>query len=240
MKGMRTRRWSAAALAALVGASAWGCGKEESPTRSFEAAKVEDGSDVHWDAATHDRLAVPTMGAPSSGANGASGAPGSGASGATSATGGAMGTDPMKAPGAADGISSVQSNVKFTAQEGWKEVAPTAVRLVNFQAGDPAVECYVTVLAGDGGGAAGNVNRWRQQVGLPPASAGEVDALPHVPMLGGQALLIEAAGAEKTILGTVSLLGGRSVFVKMIGPGDLVAREKGRFMAFCGSLSLGG
>jgi len=26
----------------------------------------------------------------------------------------------------------------------------------------------------------------------------------------------------------------------MIGPGDLVAREKGRFMAFCGSLSLGG
>jgi hypothetical protein len=233
---MRTRRFGAAALAALVGAGSWGCNKEENPTRSFEAGQVEPSSDVRWDAPTKDRLAVPTMGAPAAGANGASGA--DDPHGATA--GGAMGTDAMKAPGAADGISSVQSNVKFAPQEGWKEVAPTAVRLVNVQAGDPAVECYVTVLAGDGGGAAGNVNRWRQQVGLPPASAGEIDALPHVPMLGGQGLLIEAAGAEKTILGTVSLLGGRSVFVKMIGPGDLVAREKGRFMAFCGSLSLGG
>jgi hypothetical protein len=230
---MRTRRWSAAALAALVGAGSWGCNKEENPTRSFEAAQVEQSSDVRWDAPTKDRLAVPTMGAPGAGASGAEDAHGATA-------GGGKGTDAMSAPGAADGISSVQSNVKFTPQEGWKQIAPTAVRLVNFQAGDPAVECYVTVLAGDGGGAAGNVNRWRQQVGLPPASAGEIDALPHVPMLGGQALLIEAAGAEKTILGTVSLLGGRSVFVKMIGPGDLVAREKGRFMAFCGSLSLGG
>lgn len=221
MKEIRTRRLGAAALAALAGVGSGACGAEESPTRSIETTRVEDGSDVRWDMSTKERLDVRMPGAVKEGAGG-------------------NGLDAMSAPGAADGISSVQSAVKYTAQEGWTEVAPTPTRLVNFQAGAPTNECYVTILAGDGGGPLDNVNRWRGQVGLPPVTSAEVGGMPRIPMLGGEALLIEAMGAEKAILGTVSLLPGRAVFVKMTGPPDLVAQEKTRFVAFCGSLSLGG
>jgi hypothetical protein len=227
VKGKRTRRFGAAPLVALVGAVLGACGAEENPTRSIETTRVEDGHEVNWDVPTKQRL--PTM---------MPGAPSAPQKDATSGTGTSL--DAMSAPGAADGLSSMQGDLKYKAPEGWTEVAPTVMRNVNFQAGDPAVECYVTILAGDGGGPLGNVNRWRDQVGLEGITAQELAAMPRLPMLGGEAVLVEAEGAEKAILGTVSTLGGRSLFVKMIGPRALVPKEKAHFVAFCESLILGG
>jgi len=238
VKGKRTRRCGAAALAALLGAGLGACGSDETPTRPIETTRIEDGSDVQWDVSTQDRLNARIPGAPAGGGTPATAGDGVRVSGDQVVQ--QQGLDAMSAPGASDGISSVKSAVKFSAPQGWTEVAPTPVRLVNFQAGAPTVECYVTILAGDGGGPLDNVNRWRGQVGLPPVGSAEVSALPRVAMLGGEGLLIEALGAEKAILGTVSLLPGRAVFVKMIGPPELVAQEKTRFVAFCESLGLGG
>jgi hypothetical protein len=227
VKGKRTRRFGVVPLVALAGATLGACGAEENPTRAIETTRVEDGQDVRWDVTTQDRL--PTM---------MPGAPAGGAGAGAAKTGTSL--DAMSAPGAADGLSAVQGALHYTAPEGWTEVAPTAMRNVNFQAGNPALECYVTMLAGDGGGPLPNVNRWREQVGLPATSAAELAAMPRIPMLGAEGVLVEAVGADKTIIGTVASVGGRAVFVKLIGPSALAPQEKAHFVAFCGSLALGG
>ncbi len=196
------------------------CRTEDNPTREFETTRIEEDAAVRWDAPAMQRLGVRMPGAVQPKAD-ADAAP----------------ADPMQAMGA--GISAVPSDFSYSLPAGWSELQPSATRNVNLLAGDPALECYVTVLGGGAGGVAGNVNRWRDQVGLEPISAAEVEALPRLAMLGGEAHLAEAVGAEKAILGTLSARGSTSVFVKMIGPTELVAREKEAFLAFCASLGTG-
>jgi hypothetical protein len=196
------------------------CRSEDNPTRAFKTTRIEEDAAVRWGAPAMQRLGVRMPGAVQ-----------------PQAEAGAAPEDPMQAMGA--GISAVPSDFSYSLPAGWSELQPSATRNVNLLAGDPALECYVTVLGGGAGGVAGNVNRWRDQVGLEPISSAEVEALPRLAMLGGEAHLAEAIGAEKAILGTLSARGSTSVFVKMIGPRELVARERDAFLAFCASLGAG-
>jgi hypothetical protein len=91
-----------------------------------------------------------------------------------------------------------------------------------------------------------NVNLWRDQMGQPPMSEADVARLPVIEVLGRAAPLVEIEGSftgkqggrieKAALLGTICLLGDRSVFVKMTGPADTVKREKDRFVEFCKSL----
>jgi hypothetical protein len=134
----------------------------------------------------------------------------------------------MSAPGASDGLSAVQGALHFKAPEGWTAVAPTAMRNVNFQAGNPALECYVTMLAGDGGGALPNVNRWREQVGLPAASAAELGHAAHPDVRRGSVLV--EAGRRQDDHRHGQLRRGRR-FVKLDRPSALAPQE-GPLVAF--------
>lgn len=138
--------------------------------------------------------------------------------------------------------------LRWDAPEGWvQQPERGAMRLVTFApAGDPTTECYVTVMAGEAGGVVANVNFWRDQMGQPPMPEAEVAKLPTVEVLGRAAPLVEVEGGftgkqggrieKAALLGTICLVGDRTVFVKMTGPADTVKREKDRFVAFCKSL----
>ncbi len=138
------------------------------------------------------------------------------------------------------------AELAYSVPDGWLQVAPTAMRAANFLVGgDPETECYVTLLAGDGGGALANANRWRGQVGASPLSSADYDALPRVAMLGGEGSIVEAAGTftsgerkidEALLIGAVRLLPDRAVFVKLIGPRAKVEPAREDFLAFCRSL----
>jgi len=68
----------------------------------------------------------------------------------------------------------------WTLPEGWIEVPPTsAMRLatVRIPGGEAPAELAITAFPGDVGGELANVNRWRAQMGLPPADASGIDAL---------------------------------------------------------------
>lgn len=129
--------------------------------------------------------------------------------------------------------------------EGWREAAPAQMRLVNLSAAD-ASECYVSVLAGDGGGLLRNMNRWREQVGQGPLSARELAEMETVSLLGEDCPLLEATGeftgmddelrSAHTVLGTIRLTPKGTVFVKMVGPASEVAAERERFVEFVESL----
>jgi hypothetical protein len=82
---------------------------------------------------------------------------------------------PQAAPGG--GVISVASGVTWESPAGWDARAPTSVRIGNYAipnpAGEPA-DFAITSFPGDVGGDLANVNRWRNQIGMPPIGAEEL------------------------------------------------------------------
>jgi len=135
--------------------------------------------------------------------------------------------------------------------DGWSEQTPTPIRLANLKvATDPSIECYLTVLTGVAGGVEANVNRWRQQMSQPVLSPEEIEALPHITIMGHDSPYVEIEGDFKGMTGeaqpgymmlaAICPLEENTVFVKMIGLATAVQAEKERFRAFCASLKEGG
>ncbi|MEE8467324.1 MAG: hypothetical protein V3T22_02655 [Planctomycetota bacterium] len=150
------------------------------------------------------------------------------------------------APAAGD--STTAGGLRWTAPEGWQQEGARSMRLVSFRVAQ-ATECYVTLLAGDGGGLVPNLNRWRTQLGGAPLTPAELDALPTVNILGQDCPVLEVSGdftgmegptrAGQGLLGTVCIRSVGALFVKMVGPTAEIEVERERFMAFAQSLEEG-
>ena len=221
--GCRGRRVGVVALG-LLAALTSACSAEQNPTRELGEPKlVEDRGEILWNAATMDRLGVRMPGAATNGA---------GSAGMSSMESGSV-------PPAVD--PDAESPIVWRTPDGWTEQPPTSMRLANFHAGNPSVECYVTILGGDGGGMLANVNRWRDQLALAPIGDAELDALQRVRILDEDAVLVDLdSGDGRGLLGTVSVHRGSAVFVKMVGPSELIAQERERFLSLCASIAFRG
>ena len=147
----------------------------------------------------------------------------------------------------AEAADAPVARLHWTVPAGWTEKAPAPMRELNLQvAGDPQAECYLTTLSGEAGGVEANINRWRAQLSLPPLSTAEVNALPRIPWLGGEAVHADFEGdftgmsgesARKNwrLVGLVLVRPDNSRFLKMIGPAEVVARELTAFRELAGS-----
>ncbi len=149
-------------------------------------------------------------------------------------------------PASADHSGESDENpLSWDVPDGWVELAPTQMRMVNLRVGDEG-ECYLTILGGDGGGITGNVNRWRGQIGLGELSDSEVAALPKMDVLGREASLVDLRGSytgmgsaareDWALLGAITTSSRFTLFVKFIGPQALLEREAAGFESFCSSL----
>lgn len=128
---------------------------------------------------------------------------------------------------------------------GWKQVAPTDMRPVNLVV-PPDGQCYVTTLPGRAGGVQDNLNRWRKQMSLPPATREELAALPQRTVLGVRGIEVVLDGtftgmggaprAGSRLRGVIATFQGHTVFVKFIGSQATVEQAGAAFEAFCGSL----
>lgn len=136
---------------------------------------------------------------------------------------------------------------QFTKPESWEERPPDnrqgisrpAVFLV--RDGEHLAEVSVVPLAGDGGGAAANVNRWRRQLGLDPLGDAEIQKeLRNLDVAGGKAPYVDLIGRDPTgpkrILGAWIAHGGRTWFIKMMGSPELVGKQQAGFEAFVQSI----
>jgi len=123
------------------------------------------------------------------------------------------------------------------APSGWRRAPDRPARAFTLFAGaGEALECYVTSLGGDAGGALANVNRWRGQLGLTSITQTDLSALPSTRVMGRDAVLVECDGTSASLMGAACNGSDRSVFVKMTGPRDLVRAQRTAFLAFCSSL----
>jgi hypothetical protein len=102
-------------------------------------------------------------------------------------------------------------------------------------------ELSVTAFPGDVGGNLANVNRWRQQLGLPAIGPDQLGgALQHLDIAGFHVDLAEITGPgtppAKRVLGAIVPHAGATWFFKLDGPDELVAGEKPAFLAFLNTL----
>jgi hypothetical protein len=125
---------------------------------------------------------------------------------------------------------------------GWQEVQAGPFLVAKFNVtGDNGAQAAVNISmsAGDGGGLAGNVNRWRRQLGLSDMPDAEVTkAVTSIDTSAGKATLIEMSGVDpKTnqkarLIGAVLPQPGQTWFYKLMGNESVVEREKNAFMKF--------
>jgi len=148
-------------------------------------------------------------------------------------------------------VATNDGKLSFETPDGWSRAPDRQMREVTFTVGADAdqAECYVALLGGTGGGISANMNRWRQQMGAPPLSEAEFQALERIEMFGREGILLEVDGSfsgmageavsDARLYGAVCVLSDRSVFVKMIGPISTLEGQRDAFRSFCESLSFG-
>jgi hypothetical protein len=145
-------------------------------------------------------------------------------------------------PGAAPGPQE-PGELTYKVPEGWTKAKPKLFSVATFRtgAGDDSPEVTVTPLKGGAGGAVENLNRWREQVGLPRAKGKElVKDMRKIDIGGGEGLYVEMVGREKAIFGAITVQGGHTWFFKMMGPVGAVARQRAAFETFIRSVQFDG
>jgi hypothetical protein len=149
-------------------------------------------------------------------------------------------------------VDMLASLFDYDLPPGWLALEPVSsrfsTRFINLQpAGDARAECYLSVLASDGGGLGANVNRWRSQMGLEPLGTEALAKLPRRNLLSGEGVYLDLRGSfagmgqgagqeDWGLLGLIVPIPGQTLFAKMTGPADLIEAETDAFEAFCESL----
>ena len=118
------------------------------------------------------------------------------------------------------------------------------IRLASFEipTNSGAADASIVVLGGDAGGLEANVNRWRQQAGLKPANALEIQKQAEAGKgkIGEYQLFqLQGEGGKASILAAVFTLPGRTVFVKLTGQPESLKSQKSKFTALCQSIRAG-
>jgi hypothetical protein len=137
--------------------------------------------------------------------------------------------------------------VTWTTPSGWTQVPPSEIRVGSFKITDAngkQAEVSIVPLPGMAGGDFANVNRWRGQVGLPPASDDALQNEAETIQAGGQpAELFDLAGANPAsgetnrIVAAIQHRDGTAWFFKMTGDANLVEQQKPVFVDFLKTLS---
>jgi hypothetical protein len=135
--------------------------------------------------------------------------------------------------------NSGNPQIKWQMPPGWSEVAPSAMRYASFSAGanDNKIDISIVTFPGDGGSDVDNVNRWRQQIGLPPMSPAEV-ATQTAPLKTDEATFstTDIASANARTLAAWTRRGGQVWFFKATGPNAAIGKEKPNFVKFVESV----
>ena len=148
------------------------------------------------------------------------------------------------APGAAAAMApaaNIGEQPVWTVPSDWKTGPLTQFLVAKFivpGAGEAMAEVNVSLLAGDGGGLQPNVNRWRQQMAVAPASEDELAKLPSIEVPGGKAILVDINGTNPRtgkpgrLVGLILPQGGQTWFYKLMGDTATVAAQKDALINF--------
>jgi len=131
---------------------------------------------------------------------------------------------------------------KWQPPTGWKEVPGGQFLVAKFlvtSQDNAQAAVNVSRSVGDGGGLAGNVNRWRGQLGLTPLSADDLTkAVKPLKLTVGEASLVEMAGTDARsgqpakLIGAIVPQAGQTWFYKLMGDAKAVESQQDAFKQF--------
>lgn len=103
---------------------------------------------------------------------------------------------------------------------------------------DGVAKITATMLLNDGGGALANINRWRDQLGLPPVTSLEVQPITD---LGRGNLIVDLTSADnsKRMISSIVASHEQTWFFKMTGPPKAVESERAAYERFVRTVGLG-
>lgn len=140
--------------------------------------------------------------------------------------------------------ASTTGTLQWALPKGWTENRSSGgMRYATLKPGTPGkVDVSVTVFPGPAGGELANVNRWRNQIGLPPVEDAALakDRKSLKAPIGSVAVFdYTSDGKEKTrLVAGIVFAGGNSWFVKMVGDAGPVAVARADFVRLLESLRL--
>jgi len=148
----------------------------------------------------------------------------------------------MGTPATATGPISSEGKPNWQAPAGWQEVSGGQFLVAKFTVagtGGATAAVNVSRSVGDGGGLAGNVNRWRAQLGLAPLDP--LKSSPDIASLdvaGGKASLVDISGTDARtgqparLVGVIVSQSGQTWFYKLMGDPKVVESQKAAFTQF--------
>ncbi len=143
-------------------------------------------------------------------------------------------------PGAMPPRDSNASQIRWKRPEGWSDVPPSSMRYASFSAsgaGSDKIDISIVTFPGEGGNDADNVNRWRQQLGLPPMNpAAVVSQVASLKSENATFSTIDIAAPGARTIAAWTRREGRVWFFKATGPGAAVEKEKANFVKFVESV----
>jgi len=131
--------------------------------------------------------------------------------------------------------------------DGWREVPNTSsMRFATLVAGDgdDAIEVSITEIVGQAGGIAPNINRWRGQLGLPPAGERELASSAQLVIGadGAQGLMVDLAAPAATegsprMLAAIFPTQSHTWFIKTTAAADAIQQHVDGFVELCQSVT---
>lgn len=134
---------------------------------------------------------------------------------------------------------SERPQIKWEVPAGWSSSPPSQMRYASFAAEKNGEKADISVVTfpGDGGNDADNINRWRQQIGLPIIGAELLKPMiNHVDAGDVHLDSVDMSGPTARVLAAWTRQGGRAWFFKMTGPPAVVEDQKAKFTAFLQSI----
>jgi hypothetical protein len=147
----------------------------------------------------------------------------------------------------AQGQDAGPKKIAYELPPGWVKTKPkNAVIQEQFDVidGNDKLEATIVVLPAGAGGELANINRWREQIKLPPAKDNQelLKSLTKMETKAGPAAFCDLdnpkAPGDNRILGVIVPAPAATYFLKMMGPSEIVGRQKARFEAFAKSFNL--
>lgn len=134
------------------------------------------------------------------------------------------------------------SGLTWEVPSGWTERAGSGMRIAEFVPGHGHDNALVTLIAlsGAAGSMEANVGRWREQVGLTRDGQSDLQRIEGRLPFDFLTLVAEskAAGRPQSIIAAIYPQADRTLFLKFMGPTEVVADHKIDFLQLAGSLAV--
>jgi hypothetical protein len=126
--------------------------------------------------------------------------------------------------------------IQWNAPSNWKAGKTNELRFATFlidPEANPKLELTVIKLGKDAGSILANINRWRGQIQLAPASDADLaTAITRFENSGLTFAVVDFENAQQRVLGAIIPVRGSTWFVKLTGPATELTKEKPAFLAF--------